>query len=217
MQTFYVQVEQKLCTEAILATLDSIQSRSCGARYHEQSLWTNLKDILDARFTLTNDQQLLENSIEIFCVLSVEEQTDLHNSGDNSIDCYNDLIDHLGAKCRVPLIGDNLYDSKGQETSKVVTQDLVEQLGPELYYRYRNCAQYDASHEAVTSLREMYRDNDDIQMDIRDALAVIKQCDDDEQQLVLSLRRLEDGSKQNSLEEQNVMLVGKRKSLSSTC
>ena len=36
---------------------------------------------------------------------------------------------------------------------------------------------------------------------------MIKQCDDDEQQLVLSLRRLEDGSKQNILEEQNVLLV----------
>ena len=60
LQTLYVQVEQKLFTEAILATLDSIQSRSHGARHHEQSLWTNLKDILDARDTLANDQDLLE-------------------------------------------------------------------------------------------------------------------------------------------------------------
>ena len=141
-------------------------------------MWTNLKDILDARVTLTNDQELLENTIERFCVLSVEEQTDLHNSGDNSINCYNNLIDHLGAKHRVPLIGDNLYDSKGQETSNVVTQDLVEQLGPVLYERYRNCAQeqiqFDLSHEAVTSLREQYSENENIQIDIRDTLSVIK-------------------------------------------
>ena len=57
LQTLYSQVEQQLCTEAILASLNSIQSQSHGARHHEQSLWTNLKDILDARFTLTNDQE----------------------------------------------------------------------------------------------------------------------------------------------------------------
>ena len=93
---------------------------------------------MDAQITLTNDQELLENTIERFCVLSVKEQTDLHNSGDNSVNCYNNLIDHIGARRRVPLIGDNLYNSKGQETSNVVTQDLVEQLGPKLYDRYRN-------------------------------------------------------------------------------
>ena len=35
LQTLYSQVEQQLCTEAILATLDSVQSRSRGARHHE--------------------------------------------------------------------------------------------------------------------------------------------------------------------------------------
>ena len=123
---------------------------------------------MDAWITLTNDQELLENTIKKLCVLTVEEQADLHNSGDSTVTCYHDLIDHIGARRRVPLIGENLYDSKGQETGNVVTQDLVEQLGPELYDRYRNCAQeqiqYDASHEAVTSLREMYGDNDDIQV-----------------------------------------------------
>ena len=178
LQTLYSQVEQQLCTEAILDTLDSIQSRSHGARHHERSLWTNLKDILDARIALTNDQEVLEDTIEKLCVLTAEERADLHNSGDSTVTCYHDLIDHIGARRRVPLIGDNLYDSKGQETGNVVTQDLVEQLGSELYDRYINCAQeqiqYDASHQAVTSLREMYGDNDDIQVDIRDTLAVIK-------------------------------------------
>ena len=59
LQTLYSQVEQQLCTEAILDTLDSIQSRSHGARHHERSLWTNLKDILDARVALASDQELL--------------------------------------------------------------------------------------------------------------------------------------------------------------
>ena len=56
LQTLYNQVEQKFCTEAILDTLDSIQSRAHGARHHERSLWTNLKEILDARAMLASDQ-----------------------------------------------------------------------------------------------------------------------------------------------------------------
>ena len=87
----------------------------------------------------------------------------------------------------------------------------MEQLGPVLYERYRNCAQeqiqFDLSHEAVTSLKEMYGDNDTIQIDIRDTLSVIKQCDDDEQQLVFSLKKLEDESRQSSFEEQDIVPV----------
>ena len=52
--------------------------------------------MLDALVMLASDQELLANSIEKFCTLSVEEQADLQDSGDNSIDCYNDLLDHLG-------------------------------------------------------------------------------------------------------------------------
>ena len=120
---------------------------------------------------LASDQELLANSIERFCTLSVVEQVDLQESGNNSIDCYNDLLDHLGAKRRVPLIGDKLYNSKRRETSNMVNQDLVEQLGPTLYERHRNCAQeqiqFDLSHEAVISLREQYGENKNIQIDIR--------------------------------------------------
>ena len=35
LQTLYVQVEQKFCIEAILATTDSIQSRLHGAQHYE--------------------------------------------------------------------------------------------------------------------------------------------------------------------------------------
>ena len=109
MQTLYVQVEQKFCTEAILATIDLIQSRSHGFTHHERGLWTNLKEMLDARAMLASDQELLSTLIEKFCMLSVEEQADIKDSGDSSIECYNDLFDHLGVRHRVPLIGDNLY------------------------------------------------------------------------------------------------------------
>ena len=113
LQTSYNQVDQKFSTEAILDTLDSIQSRAHGARNHERSLWTNLKEMLDARAMLASDQELLANSIERFCTLSAVEQVDLHKSGNDSVDCYNDLLHHLGVKRRVPLIGDNLCDSNG--------------------------------------------------------------------------------------------------------
>ena len=53
----------------------------------------------------------------------------------------------------------------------------------------------------------MYGDNDTIQIDIRDTLSVIKQCDDDEQQLVFSLKKLEDESRQSSFEEQDIVPV----------
>ena len=46
--------------------------------------------MLDVRVMLASHQELLANSIEKFCTLSVEEQADLQDSGDNSIDCYND-------------------------------------------------------------------------------------------------------------------------------
>ena len=48
LQMLYSQVEQKFCTEAMLATIDSLQSRSHGFRHHKQKLWTNLKEMLDA-------------------------------------------------------------------------------------------------------------------------------------------------------------------------
>ena len=57
-------------------------------------------------------------------------------------------------------------------------------------------------------MKEQYGDNETIQIDIRDTLSVIKQCDDEEQQLVLSLQRLEDESRQNSFAEQDNVLVG---------
>ena len=62
-----------MCTEAILDTLDLIQSQAHGARHHERSLWTNLKEILDARAMLASDQELLADSIEKFCMLSTVE------------------------------------------------------------------------------------------------------------------------------------------------
>ena len=62
---------------------------------------------------------------------------DLQESGNDSIDCYNDLLDHLGAKQRVPLIGDNLCDSKGQKTNTVVNQEFVELLASIIHEKYR--------------------------------------------------------------------------------
>ena len=139
-------------------------------------------------------------------MLSAVEQVDLHESGNDWIDCYNNLLDHLRAKRRVPLIGDNLCDSNGQETNTVVTQEFVEQLGSSLYEKYRNCAQeqvqFDSSHENVISLGEQYGENDSIQVNIRDTLSVIKQCENEEQQLMASLQRLEEEFRHNSFAEQ---------------
>ena len=67
-----------------------------------------MKEILDATVMLASDQELLADTIEKFCTLSTVEQVDLHEGGNDSVDCYNDLIDHLGAKRRIPLIGDHL-------------------------------------------------------------------------------------------------------------
>ena len=107
---------------------------------------------------MANDEELLSDLIEKFCTLSVEEQGRIEDSGDGSIECYNGLFDHLSVRRRVPLMGENLYDSHDRETDIVVTQELVERLGPVLYERYLNCAQgqhcFDSSHGAVTSLKE---------------------------------------------------------------
>ena len=72
---------------------------------------------------------MLADSIEKFCTLSTVEQVDLHEGGNDSVDCYNNLIDHLGAKWRIPLIGDHLCDSNGLETNTVVTQEFFAELG----------------------------------------------------------------------------------------
>ena len=70
------------------------------------------------------DKELLSDLIEKFCTFSVEEQRRIEDSGDGSIECYNGLFDHLSVRHRVPLMGENLYDSHDRETDIVIVKLL---------------------------------------------------------------------------------------------
>ena len=125
------------------------------------------------------------------------EQQQIEDSGDSSTECYNSLFDHLSVRRRVLLMGEHLYNAHDQETEIVVTEDLIEILGPALYERYMNCVRsqsdFDSSHDSVLSLREQYGDNESIRIKIIDTRAIIKNYDDREQQVTQTLRALEEG------------------------
>ena len=103
---------------------------------------------------------MLSELIEQFCTLGVEEQNKLECQGEQTVESYNNLFDHISVRQRVPLIGDTLYDVHNQETGKVLTDDMIDRLGTDLSNCYIECAmgqqQFDSSHNTVTSPNEKY-------------------------------------------------------------
>ena len=117
----------------------------------------------DARARLAQDEEILSDLIEQFCTLNMEEQDRLESHGEDTVECYNGLFDHISVRRRVPLVGETLYNAHDQETHAILTQDMIERLGTELYNCYLKCVhsqhQFDSSHDTVTSLNDKYRDN----------------------------------------------------------
>ena len=109
----------------------------------------------------------------------MEEQDELERQGEQTVESYNNLFDHISVRRRVPLIGDTLYNVHNQETSTVLTDDMIDRLGTDLSSHYVECAtgqqQFDSSHNTVTSLNEKYGDNESIHVKIKEpSLKIIK-------------------------------------------
>ena len=94
----------------------------------------------NARARLAQDEEILSDLIEQFCTLNMEEQDRLESHGEDTVESYNGLFDHISVRRRVPHVGETLYNAHDQETGAILMQDVIERLGTELYNRYLECA-----------------------------------------------------------------------------